>query len=118
MPGSVQPITAELDSFPASFSKALTTSYHREARINEYPDGSSQRQSDVTTSTRSWQFSKRLTAAQMQTLKAFYLAHITAPFLFYDLLSGTNVKAVFTSPWSETFEMGRFTISLSLTEVY
>jgi len=118
MPGSVQPISGALDAFPVSLYTALSTSYNRNARLSEYPDGSSQRSCTVATSLRSWRFSKRLTAAKMATLRAFYYSHVNQPFLFHDLLSGTDIKAMFVSPWSETYDLGRYTTELELAEVY
>lgn len=117
MPGSVKTATA-VDYFPQSLYTALSTTYHRHAVQSEYPDGSSQRYSDVATSTRSWRFKKRLTASQLNTLRQFYQTHIGKPFYYRDPASGQYIKAVFSSPWSETYDLGRYTVELTITEVY
>lgn len=118
MPGNVKTITDTLDYFPSSLHSAYAVTHTRHAVISEYPDGSSQRHSDVETSRRSWRFSKRLTASELSALRDFYFAHVGKPFLFKDLHSGQHVKAVFTSSWSETYDLGRFTVSLETAEVY
>jgi hypothetical protein len=119
MPGSVPSIDpAGLDSFPVSLYSAYAVRYARFCLTSDYPDGSLQRSSPVTTSTKSWRISKRLTASQLATLRTFYWAHVGKTFLFRDLASGQNIKAVFAGAWSESLDMGRLNVSLDVQEVY
>lgn len=118
MPGNIKTITGQLDIFPESLCTDYAVTHTRHAVVSEYPDGSSQRHSDVATTRKSWRLSKRLTASQLAELREFYFSHIGKPFLFRDLHTGQYVKAVFTSAWSETYDLGRFLASLEIAEVY
>jgi len=119
MPNNVKTIdTTALDTLPEDLFSAYSVSTNRRIVISEYPDGSCQRNSDVTSSKRSWRFSKKLTASRRNTLNQFYLAHVGKPFWFRDVHAGMKFTGVFTSGWRETGAIGRSQVSLEVEEVY
>ena len=119
MPGNVQPIDQEsLDSFPGGLFSQLNYSYSRRAILSEYPDGSTQRYSDVETTTRKWRFTQKLTAAARNTLYQFFLSHVGVPFWFQDAASQVQYAGVIISAWQETGVLGRSQVSLEVQEVY
>ena len=85
MPGSVAAVSTSA-VMPLSLSSAFEHSRGWPIRLDEYANGESFRRNVGSTSRKSWQLSKRLTTAQLATLKAFYAAQNgpQLPFLFYD----------------------------------
>lgn len=105
-----------------------------------YHDGTTERAlvsdgANAATSLKSWRLSKRLKAADLATLKAFYEAHQGVQFYFYspsEAAPGTPVgsnydptgvsttgryTARFSSPaWTETVDMGRSNVQLEIVE--
>ncbi len=119
MPGSVKPVDHNaLDAFPVARYQAYEVSHTRHVVSSEYPDGSTQRNSPVTTSTRRWRISASLLPAQVEELFAFHQSHIGVPFLFRDVHANQGLKAVFVSPWSVTHGWPRWTVSLDVEEIY
>src|SRR5689334_21058364 len=93
------------------------------ALVSEYKDGSSQRKQQAETSRRSYQLSKRLAPAAMDTLREFWLSHLGKAFKVYVKKSdydaaNPNFKLMrFEGPWSEEWALGRRTSSIALAEV-
>lgn len=100
---------------------------------SEYRDGGSQRSVFASTSRKRWRLAKRLTAAQLAELRAFYQARkgSTEPFYFYDPWE-TNPKFTydptggspvgrytvrFQGSWSESAGLGRAVVQIELTEL-
>jgi phage-related protein len=85
MPGSVQN-AATTTVMPASLCCAFVREQQVPVLECEYPDGSSQRKTLAASSRKRWRLSKRLTPAQLATLRDFYEARKGAhePFHFYD----------------------------------
>ena len=120
---------------PKNLCKAYTRSHQWASRDNQYHDGSSHTMSLVTAGRRQWSLTRRLTPANMATLRAFWKAHPTDAFYFYDPFEvavatdpGTNWSAVgapatgrypvvFTNNWTDTAGIGRSETSFSLQEV-
>ena len=89
MPGSCQTATVPTSGgypivLPQGLCKVFTETRNFTARVNEYHDGTTQRASLVNTSRRSWKITRRLVPAAMATLKAFWAAHPTDAFYFYN----------------------------------
>lgn len=119
MPGNVKVCDpATLDTFPEGLFSDYSVSLARHAIANEYGDGSTQRSSDVTTSKRSWRFSRKVTASKRTELYQFYMAHVGKPFLFRDVHTGLKYTGVFTSGWQEAGVIGRSVVSFEIGEVY
>lgn len=83
MPASVAAANA-VDVLPFSLCTAFSHTREWAADINVYANGESQRYAIPDTSRKRWRLDKRLTPAQMATLLAFFLAHRTEEFYFYD----------------------------------
>ena len=133
MPGSVTN-SGYVGTLPWSLSTHFTEDREWKALVSEYKDGSSQRLEQVSTSRKTYSFSKRLTQvdviangvtipAQMPILRAFYMAHIGIPFKFYQVkadydAANANFKIVrFDGAWSEEFALGRSNVNIVLVEV-
>ena len=109
MPASVAN-AAPSEVFPASLYSAFGRSQEYLVDVNEeYPDGSSQRAVRTSTSRKSWMLAKRITAAQLATLEAFYLARkgATEAFYFYDLW---ETSPLFTPDPTGAAVIGRYTV--------
>jgi len=108
MPGSVQN-AAPTAVLPQSLSRAFVHTREYPVIDNEYRNGESQRSVEATTSRKRWQLAKRLNAAQLQALRAFYEARNgpAEPFYFYDPYE-TNPK--FSSDPSGAAVTGRYTV--------
>jgi hypothetical protein len=129
MPGNVQPIDQNsLDLFPPArlrYTK-YSVSHARHTIQSQYPDGSGQARTDVTTTKRTWQIELRPkayfkdpeTQSQLDALRAFYDAHLGLPFLIADIHSGQRYPVVFTSAWQETSGPARYSVALEIQEVY
>ncbi|MGI9073367.1 MAG: hypothetical protein ACR2JB_19125 [Bryobacteraceae bacterium] len=83
MPGTVRG-ARDAGMFPKSLFKKFTSSRSVQARINEYHDGTTQRQSLVSEVRRSWKLTKRLVPSKMVELREFWEAHRNDAFWFYD----------------------------------
>lgn len=120
---------------PFALCKAFTGTRAFDCRVDEYHDGSSDRQAMVATSRRSWKLTQRLKPTAMATLKTFWQTYPTTPFYFYDpfepasgLSVGSNYDAtgasgtgrytvVFTGNWDETIYIPRAEATFGLIEV-
>lgn len=122
MPNAIQNDTFH-GVLPFTLNTAFSFSREWAALISEYKDGSSQRREQVATSRKSYSFSKRLTAAQMDTLRTFYFAHLGQCFKVYlkqaDLTAGNDSYKLmrFEGGWSEEITLGRSNVSITLIEV-
>jgi len=132
MPGSVQN-ASPLTVLPASLSRAFVHEREYPVLDNEYRNGESQRSVQATNSRKRWRLAKRLSAAQLATLRDFYEARkgTTEPFYFYDPYE-TNPKfsheptgqAVagrytvrFACGWNQSVSLWRVDVSLELVEL-
>jgi hypothetical protein len=108
MPGSVQN-AAPLSVLPASLSRAFVHEREYPVLDNEYAGGESQRSVQATNSRKRWRLAKRLTSAQLVTLRDFYDARNgpTEPFYFYDPWD-TNPKFSYDPTGQQT--EGRYTV--------
>ena len=132
MPGSVQN-AVPLTVMPASLSRSLAHERSYPVVESEYRDGESQRSVQATNSRKRWRLAKRLTPAQLASLRSFYDARMgpTEPFYFYDPYE-TNPKfshdptgqAVagryivrFASEWNQSVDLGRADVNIELIEL-
>jgi hypothetical protein len=132
MPGSVQN-AAPTAVLPITISRAFSHTREFPVIDNEYRNGESQRSVDAATSRKRWMLAKRLTAAQLQTLREFYDARSgpLEPFYFYDPYE-TNPKfswdptgqalngrytVRFNSDWSQSVGLGRSDVQIELIEL-
>lgn len=130
MPGYLgQP--APVGVFPFSLSTKFTASRTYEARVSEYHDGTTDRGLMVDSSRKSWRMSKRLSAADAQTLRAWWDAHQADAFYFYDFretvplfsYDETGVATAgryivrFNSDWSQSIDMVRSNVDVELVEI-
>src|SRR6266404_8558509 len=85
MPGNVSS-SSPTTVLPASLYTALVEVATYAAIANDYRQGENQRDVRVSADRRAWRFSKRLTYAQWNTLRTFYLARKgnTEAFYFYN----------------------------------
>lgn len=133
MPGSVASATTSL-VLPLSLSRAFSHSRLYTVRVNQYPNGESQRRSITTTSRKSWRLDKRLTPAEYDTLLAFYQSTHgpVLPFYFYDgtetsplwswdatgvATTGRYMVRFANEVWQAEFSLPRHNLSIELIEV-
>ena len=83
MPGSIRGAVSN-GTFPTTLSTKFVRAQSVQARVNEYHDGTTQRQALVDETRRTWQLAKRLTAADLTTLREFWQANPNTAFTFYD----------------------------------
>ena len=132
MPGSVQN-AASLTVLPASLSRSFAHERAYPVVEGEYRNGESQRSVQAANSRKRWRLAKRLTPAQLGTLREFYDARKgpTEPFYFYDPYE-TNPKfstdptgqAVagrytvrFAGEWNQAVDLGRADVNIELIEL-
>lgn len=86
MPGSVA-TAVPTTVLPFSLSRSFVHSREYLVQVNEYRNGESQRGRLADTSRKRWRLGKRLTAAELETLRDFYDERNgpQEPFWFYDL---------------------------------
>ena len=138
MPGNLQPATAT-EVMPFGLCAAFTEELRHEAFVNAtYPDGSSDRavlgkNTDGTGPTpRHWfRFTRKVKAADYDTLWNFYKAHLHKPFWFYNLRETSppftwdatgaatqgRYTVVFDGNWTDQLGLPRSTVTLGLREV-
>jgi hypothetical protein len=131
MPGAVGNAVVAT-TLPVTLSSAFTRSQEYALLLNEYTNGESQRKALTTTSRKRWQISKRLTAAELDELRTFWLARGggTEAFYFYDCgetsppwnpaPSGSQGRYTVTfsaSPWSSQMGLSRGDVGIELIEV-
>lgn len=132
MPGSILN-AAPATVLPPSLSTAFTHSREYPVLVNEYPSGESQRGALANNSRRSWRLSKRLTPAQLQTLRDFYDARRgpTEPFWFYDpwesmprfssdpagAATAGRYVVRFDGSWEQSCGLGRAEVAIALVEL-
>ncbi|MCL5742434.1 MAG: hypothetical protein M1541_00705 [Acidobacteria bacterium] len=121
---------------PESLSRVFTEISEFRIVANEYQDGTIQRSKQADAARRHWQLSRRLGAAELQSLREFWAAckGISA-FFFYDPYDpgegsaiGSNYDAtgvgtqgrhavVFTAAWSGSCELCRSNAAIEFIEV-
>lgn len=130
MPGTIQN-AAPATTFPQILAVAFTREHSREAYVNVYVDGESQRKCLVGNSRKRWQRTHRLTPTQVTTLRNFYDARggPLEAFYFYDPAetspaytatpSGTQGRYTvrFEGDWSQQMSPGRGEVATVLIEV-
>ena len=132
MPGSVSN-AAPATVLPWSLCKAFSHSREWAVNVNGYRNGEAQRGYLVSTSRKRWSMQRRLTPAQLETLRDFYNdrggPHET--FYFYDpwdtspkfSYDPTGVETIgryvvrFDCPWSQVIGMGRADAQIDLIEL-
>jgi hypothetical protein len=132
MPGSIQN-AAPATVLPHSLCRAFVHEREYPVIDNEYRNGESQRSVQATNSRKRWRLAKRLTPAQLATLRDFYDTRKgpTEPFYFYDPYE-TNPKfsydpmgqAVagrytvrFNGEWSQSAGLSRADVDIELIEL-
>lgn len=131
MPGNVG--NAAVGGPPRVMPHSVSTGFRRvqswPADINEYANGERQSRSVTGNYRATWELAKKLTYAELDTLRDFYEAcdgeHLA--FYFYDAFEGdhdpsgvspTGRKTVrFAGPWSQTIQLGFAEVSITLVEV-
>ena len=132
MPGNVQN-AAPATVLPLSLSRAFGHAREYPVLDNTYRNGESQRSVQAATSRKQWLLQKRLTPAQLTTLRTFYEARKgpLEPFYFYDpyetspKFSYNPIGAAdagryvvrFNCEWGETLAPGRCDVSIELIEL-
>lgn len=118
---------------PTSLSRACVREQAVPVLVNEYPDGNSNRKALAASSRKRWRLSKRLTPAQLSTLRTFYKARKGGleAFYFYDpyesnpkfssdptgqALAGRHVVR-FDGGFSQAVSMGRADVEIVLVEI-
>lgn len=119
MPGSVRALVQEdLTTFPpglcAAFSLISAVPTHR----NDYAAGEFQSRT-LGTERRRWRLARRLTASQIATLRAYYLARLgpVQGFIFTDVITGVSYTARFATDWTQQDALVRSTASFEIVEV-
>jgi hypothetical protein len=132
MPGSVQN-AAPSTVLPHSLSVAFSRTQEYPLIENEYRNGESQRSVEGNDSRERWRLAKRLSPAQLQTLRDFYAARNgpVEPFYFYDPYetspkfsydpTGGSVQGRYTvrfnSDWNQSSGPGRSDVTIELVEL-
>ena len=132
MPGSVQN-AAPLTVMPANLLCSFAHERAYPIVESEYRNGESQRSVQATTSRKRWRLAKRLTPAQLASLRDFYDARKgpTEPFYFYDpyetnpkFSSDPTGQAVagrytvrFAGEWNQSLDLGRADVNVELIEL-
>ena len=132
MPGSVHNATP-LTVLPASLSRAFVHERAYPVLDNEYRNGESQRKAQANNSRKRWRLAKRLTPAQLQTLRDFFDARKgpTEPFYFYDPYETSpnfshdptgeaaagRYTVRFAGGWNQSVSLSRTDVSLELVEL-
>jgi phage-related protein len=132
MPGSVQNATP-LAVLPVSLSRAFVHEREYPVVDNEYRNGESQRSVQAINSRKRWRLAKRLTLAQLATLRDFYDARRgpTEPFYFYDPYetspkfshdpTGQAVAGRYTvrfsGEWNQSVGLGRADVNIGFIEL-
>ena len=126
MPGNVAPADP-VDTFPTNRYSSFTIELRLEARLNTYPDGSSERVALAINPRHFFKISFRVTASQWSNLRFFYQTHQGTPFYFYNLLESLpgpppgdpvgRYIVVFDGAWTEELQLGRTLVSLNMREV-
>jgi phage-related protein len=132
MPGNVQLATPS-QVMPLSLCKSFQRTLQYQVRDNTYKNGESQRYAQTSNDRSTWTLTKRLTAAQMATLRSFFLQQqgMLLPFYFYDVFETTafayDVTGAspvgrhivrFASNWSQSTGLGRGECTVSLIQIY
>lgn len=132
MPGSVQN-AVPVAVLPHSLCRAFVHEREYPVLDNEYRNGESQRSVQASNSRKRWRLAKRLTSAQLATLRDFYDARKgpTEPFYFYDPYetspkfshdpTGQAVAGRYTvrfaGPWAQSTSLARVDLTLELIEL-
>jgi len=115
---------------PYALCIAFTEELRMETLVNTYPDGSSDRLALALNPRRFFRLTQRLTAAQWNSLRAFYFANKHTAFWFYNYrecpnwhwdMTGVSTvgryTVVFDGGWSDAVLIGRSEASFQLREV-
>ena len=118
MPANV-PLAAATAVLPDALSKAFTQVREYAVLTNEYADGASQREAEVTNSRRRWVLTRRLAPALLTQLRACYDARKggAEPFLFYDPFESASFAVRFEGDWQQPVGLCRGEVSLRLVEL-
>lgn len=132
MPGNVANAIAAT-VMPWALCRAFTRSQTWPVQVNEYVDGRRQVRKLAENSRKAWILGQRLSAAQLVTLRNFFMARkgVTEAFYFYDVYETSPLftydaggaaltgryKVRFEGEFGSTWSMLRHDVSLQLIEV-
>jgi hypothetical protein len=127
MPGNIQS-AAPSGVMPYGLCTAFVESRELLQLQATYHDGTTHRSRLAATSRRTFKLSRRLAAANLATLQAFWAAHQASPFYFYNFAEGPydgtgaatagRYAVVFRCNWSQTTGLLRSDVQqLELIEV-
>lgn len=126
MPGAIA-APVPIGVLPWSLCTAFAEASDLPCNVNEYHDGTTHRGALVTTGRRRWRLAKRLTPAQMVTLREFRESHDTAAFYFYSWKEGAHdasgvstagrYTVRFASGWAQQMGIARGDTEVELLEV-
>jgi hypothetical protein len=106
VPGNIIPSTPT-DVFPKMLSTAFSEEIRVESLVNNYPDGSSDRQPLVINPRKFFKLTTALTLKQWGVFRAFYFAHKSTAFYFY---YGRETVPPYTSDPTGQNTVGRYTV--------
>ena len=110
MPGNVTLANAT-EVLPRALCREFSLSRDYPVLVNDYPDGSSQREIQATNSRRTWKQSRRVTPSDMEDLLEFFDARGADPFFYYDPMEPATGQPI-GSNWDATGAslQGRYTV--------
>jgi|AmaraimetP72IA01_FD_contig_41_4325891_length_1335_multi_10_in_0_out_0_2 hypothetical protein len=130
MPNNLQPANPTT-VMPSYLCQAFEEDLKLEIQLNNYPDGTAERNALAQNVRHYFKLQSGLTPNQYQSLWNFYSAHQADAFYFYFLRetvppwtadpSGNATQGrytvVFDGAWTDTYNKGRTSVALALREV-
>lgn len=119
MPGSVA-AASTVGTFPVTLYKSYAHTREYPVYSNDYRAGENQRSLLGSTSRKRWTCTKRLSAADLATLRTFYVTttqYGLKPFVFAPIDDASSVNARFEGQWDQETDFGMTEVSLNIVEV-
>jgi hypothetical protein len=130
MPNNLNPANP-VDVMPKELSKSFQMDLRLEALLNQYPDGSSDRNALAANVRHYFRMTQGLISADWAAMRSFYTSHQGQPFYFYHLRETVppwsydptgaatvgRYTVVFDGQWSDTYNIARTDVALQLREV-
>jgi hypothetical protein len=130
MPQNINPANP-IGVMPKQLCKSFQEELRLEALLNQYPDGSSDRNALALNVRHFFRVTQGLNGTDWAAMRQFYLNHQGKSFYFYNLRetvppwsydpSGANTvgryTVVFDGQWSDTYNIARTDVALQLREV-
>jgi hypothetical protein len=130
MPNNLNPANPQ-GVMPKQLSKSFQADERLEALINQYPDGTSDRNALALNTRHYFRMTQGLTSTDWVAMRDFYNSHQGKAFYFYNLRetvppfsydpTGQNpigrYTVVFDGQWSDTYNVARTDVALQLREV-